>query len=130
MLFKKLSRQSVTESVFVMILNIRKLMTWNIRNFLHSLKQSFEFVFFLCTAFSVIRKNNKYIWIFHLVERLSCLLQRGELGSYVGQNIIFKREYNNKHDRFAVAGEILLKGRSASITVRHVPRELSRHTFP
>ena len=28
---------------------------------------------------------------------------------YVGQNIIFKREYNNKHDRFAVAGKTLLK---------------------
>ena len=65
-----------------------------------------------------------------MVERLSCLLQRGGLGSYVGQNIIFNREYNNKHDRFAVAGEILLKGRSASITVRHVPGKLSRHTFP
>ena len=48
---------------------------------------------------------------------------------YIGQNIIFKREYNNKLDRFAVAGKTLLKGRIASITVGHVPRELSRHTW-
>ena len=39
------------------------------------------------------------------------------------------REYNNKHDRFAVAGKTLLKGRIAPITVGHIPRELSRHTW-
>ena len=44
---------------------------------------------------------------------------------YVGQNIIFKREYNNKHDRFAMAGKTLLKVRIAPITAAHVPRELS-----
>ena len=48
---------------------------------------------------------------------------------YVGQNIIFKCEYNNKRDRFAVAGKTLLKGCIAPITVGHVPRELSRHTW-
>ena len=41
---------------------------------------------------------------------------------YFGQNIIFKCEYNSKHDRCAVAGKTLLKGRIAPITVRHVPR--------
>ena len=45
---------------------------------------------------------------------------------YVGQNIILKREYNIKHDRFAVAGKTILKGRTAPITVGHGPRELSR----
>ena len=48
---------------------------------------------------------------------------------YVGQNIIFKREYNSKHDRFVMAGKTLLKGRTAPITVAHVPREPSRHTW-
>ena len=42
---------------------------------------------------------------------------------YVGQIIIFKREYNNKHDRFAVAGKTLFKGRIASFTVEYVPRK-------
>ena len=48
---------------------------------------------------------------------------------YKGQNIIFKREYNNKHDRFAVAGRTPLKGHIGPITVGHVPRELSRYTW-
>ena len=47
---------------------------------------------------------------------------------YVGQNIIFKCEYNNKHDRFSVAGKTPLKGRITPITVGHVPRELSCKT--
>ena len=48
---------------------------------------------------------------------------------YVAYNIIFKREYNNKRNRFAVAYKTLLKGGIAPITVTHVPRELSRHTW-
>ena len=48
---------------------------------------------------------------------------------YVEQNIIFKLEYNNKHHSFDVAGKTLLKLRIAPITVGHVPRELSRHTW-
>ena len=48
---------------------------------------------------------------------------------YVEQNIIFKREYNNKHGRFAVAGNTLLKGCIAPIIVGHVPREHSWHTW-
>ena len=47
---------------------------------------------------------------------------------YVEQNIIFKREYENKDDRFAVAGENL-PGRIVPITAGHAPRELSRHTW-
>ena len=48
---------------------------------------------------------------------------------YVGQNIIFKREYNIKHDRFAVSDKTLLEGRIVSITFGHVPGGLSRHTW-
>ena len=48
---------------------------------------------------------------------------------YVGQNIIFQREYHNEHGRFAVDGKTLLKRRIAPITVGHVPRELSQHTW-
>ena len=48
---------------------------------------------------------------------------------YVGQNIIFKCEYNNTHDKFAVAGKTLLKGRIAPITVGYVSRELSHLTW-
>ena len=48
---------------------------------------------------------------------------------YVGQNIIFKCEYNNKHGRFSVADKTLLKDRIRPIAVGHVPRELFRHTW-
>ena len=48
---------------------------------------------------------------------------------YKGQNISFKHEHNNKHNRFAVAGKTLLESRIGSITVGHVPRELSRYTW-
>ena len=47
---------------------------------------------------------------------------------YVEQNVIFKCECNNKHDRFAVAGKTLLKGHIAPITVGHDPREFSQRT--
>ena len=46
---------------------------------------------------------------------------------YVGQKITFKREHNNPHDRFAVAGKTMLKGKIAPVTVGHVPRELARY---
>ena len=42
---------------------------------------------------------------------------------------IFKREYNSKHDRFAVAGKTLLKDCIEPITVLHVLRELSQRTW-
>ena len=47
---------------------------------------------------------------------------------YVEQNINFKREYENKDDRFAVAGENLPE-RIVPITAGHAPRELFRHTW-
>ena len=46
---------------------------------------------------------------------------------YVRENKTFKREYNNKHDRFIVTGKTLLKGHIAPISV--VPRELSQQTW-
>ena len=48
---------------------------------------------------------------------------------YVGQKITFKREHNNPHDRFAVAGKTMLKGKIAPVTVGHVPRELARYVW-
>ena len=48
---------------------------------------------------------------------------------YVEQNIVFKGEYNNKHDRSAVAKKTLVKDRMAPITNGHVPREPSRQTW-
>ena len=48
---------------------------------------------------------------------------------YVGQNITFKRKQNNPHDRFAVAGKTMLKGKIAPVTVGHVPRELGRSVW-
>ena len=48
---------------------------------------------------------------------------------YVGQKITFKREHNNPHDRFVVAAKTMLKGKIASVTVDHVPRELARYVW-
>ena len=92
-------------------------MTWNIRNFLNSLKRNFEFAFSLRNACVVIT------WL----RGFYCTTVNWV--PYVGQNILFKREYNNKHDRIDVAGKTLLKGRIAPITFGHVLRELSRHTW-
>ena len=47
----------------------------------------------------------------------------------VEQNIVFKGEYNNKHDRSAAAKKTLVKDRKAPITNEHVPREPSRQTW-
>ena len=48
---------------------------------------------------------------------------------YVGQNIVFKCECNNHHNRFDVAGKTLLKDCIKPITFGHAPRELSQHTW-
>ena len=48
---------------------------------------------------------------------------------HIGQKISFKREHNNNYDKFAVARKTLLKGIIGAVTVRHIPRELSRHTW-
>ena len=47
----------------------------------------------------------------------------------MGQKVIFKREHNNPHDKFAVSGKVTMKGKIGLIVVGHVPRELSRYTW-
>ena len=44
---------------------------------------------------------------------------------YVGRKLTFKPE----HDKFAVAGKTMLKGKIGLIIVGHIPRELSRYTW-
>ena len=46
---------------------------------------------------------------------------------YNGQEIVFKCELNNKHDKFAVCGKAMLPGKIASVIVGHVPKEISRY---
>ena len=48
---------------------------------------------------------------------------------HIGQTISFKREHNKNYDKFVVADKSLLKGRIVAVTVEHVPREFSRHTW-
>ena len=48
---------------------------------------------------------------------------------YVGQKLTFKREHDNRHDKFAVAGKTMVKGKIGLIIVGHIPRELSRYTW-
>jgi len=45
---------------------------------------------------------------------------------YVQEKIVLKREHNNIHDKFAVAGKVSMRGKIGLIVVGHVPRELSR----
>ena len=40
-----------------------------------------------------------------------------------------KREHNNEHDKFAVAGRVTMKERLGWITVGHIPTELSRYVW-
>ena len=46
-----------------------------------------------------------------------------------GESISFKRELDNRHDRFAVAGQKIFPGKLAPDTIGHVPREISRHVW-
>ena len=97
-------------------------------NFLHSLKRKFEH-FFLFTVFEVIRKNDWYIWIFHKVGGFHVSCSTVNWVAYVGQNIIFKGECNNKQEWFAVADRTLSKDCISSSTAGYVPRECSIHTW-
>ena len=49
--------------------------------------------------------------------------------SHIGHKISFKREHINNYDKFTIIGKTLLKGRIWAITVGHIPREFSRHTW-
>ena len=54
---------------------------------------------------------------------------RSEWKPYLGQNITFKQEFKNPHDRFAVAEKTNLPRKLCAVTVGHVPREMSRHVW-
>ena len=45
------------------------------------------------------------------------------------QEITFKQEKDNKHDRFAVVGQTNLPGTLFLVTVGHIPIELSRYVW-
>ena len=44
---------------------------------------------------------------------------------YLNQPIEFKRELDNPHDRFAVAGKTKLHGKLCAVIIGHVPKEMS-----
>ena len=46
---------------------------------------------------------------------------------FVKQQVLFKQEKDNKHDRFAVAGQTILPGTIFPSIVGHIPIELSRY---
>ena len=43
---------------------------------------------------------------------------------FVDQNVRFRRENNNVHDRFGVAGQVTMQGK-----IGHIPRELSHYIW-
>ena len=48
---------------------------------------------------------------------------------YVKEKIALKREHNNEHDKFAVAGRVTMRGRFGWIVVGHIPKEPSRYLW-
>ena len=48
---------------------------------------------------------------------------------HIEQKISFKHKHNNNYDKFAVAGKTNLKGQVGAVTVGHIARELSQHTW-
>ena len=48
---------------------------------------------------------------------------------FLKQQLTFKQEKDNKHDRFAVAGQTILPGSIFCSTVGHIPIELSRYIW-
>ena len=48
---------------------------------------------------------------------------------YIGQNLCFKWESNNMHDKFAICGKALLPGKIVPLVVWHFAKELSRHIW-
>ena len=48
---------------------------------------------------------------------------------YIRENLNFKCELNNNHDKFAVYGKVLLPAKNAPVVVGHVAKELSRHIW-
>jgi len=48
---------------------------------------------------------------------------------YEKEKVTLKREINNEHDKFAVAGRVTMRGKFGWIIVGHIPRELSRYVW-
>ena len=48
---------------------------------------------------------------------------------FFGQQISFKREFSNQHDRFAKAEKALLPNKLTCVVIGHIPQEISRHTW-
>ena len=48
---------------------------------------------------------------------------------YEKEKVALKREENNKHDKFTVAGRVTMRGRFGWIIVGHIPREVSRYVW-
>ena len=48
---------------------------------------------------------------------------------YVGQNISFRQERDNKYDRFAGCGLVKIPGKIELTIVGHIPREISRYVW-
>jgi len=48
---------------------------------------------------------------------------------YEKEKVTLKREINNEHDKFAVAGRVTMRGKFGWIIVGHIPRELSRYVY-
>ena len=92
----------------------------NIRNF--HLNETLNLFSFLCTALEKITDTFEF---FTGLKGFHVFCITVNWVPYVGQNIIFKCEYKNKHDRFALAGKTLSEGHIKPVTVRYVPRELS-----
>ena len=43
--------------------------------------------------------------------------------------LLIKREFNDIHDRFAVAGQVLIRGKLCPVNVGHMPREISQYIW-
>ena len=54
---------------------------------------------------------------------------RSEWKPHLDELITFKQEFENPHDRFAVAGKAKLPAKFCTVTVGHVRREISRHVW-
>ena len=48
---------------------------------------------------------------------------------YIKEKISLKREHNNEHYKYAVAGRVTMEGRLGWITVGHIPRATSRYVW-
>lgn len=89
----------------------------------------FAAFFHLITAFAVQTSIHRLSSPLHL-EVLKKLENHTENSRpFVGQEISFKREFSNQHDRLAKAEKALLPNKLTCVVIGHIPREISRHTW-